>query len=237
MIGIYKITNPKGKVYIGQSNNIRQRLNHYFCLNCKNQTKLYNSLLKYGIDKHKFETVTECLESELNDLERYYQELYNCVGRSGLNCKLVECSTDIARYSNEAKLKMSASAKIKIFTKEHRENMSKNRIGSKNAMYGRKQSEETKIKIGLANKNKGTETRLKQSIIAKNRPKEFYENLSIKLKGMLPPNCKIVLNTETGIFYDSVTDASNTLPKGKGARTLACKLSGKRKNNTNFIYA
>lgn len=237
MIGIYKITNPNGRIYIGQSNNIKKRLNHYYYLNCKNQTKLYNSLLKHGVDKHKFEVVIECLESELNELERYYQELYNCVSRNGLNCKLVECNSDIARYSEESKKKMSESAKIKIFTKEHRQNMSKNRIGNKNAMFGKKQSEETKIKIGISNKNKGIETRLKQSESAKKRPESFYENLSQKLKGNLPPNCKVVLNLETGIFYESIAEASRTFPNGKGSKTLACKLSGKRRNNTNFIYA
>ena len=132
---------------------------------------------------------------------------------------------------------MSQSAKVKIFTKEHRQNMSKNRIGAKNGMFGKKQTEETKTKISIANKNKGIETRLKQRKSAKNRPKSFYENLSKKLKGNLPTNCKLVLNLETGIFYNSISEASRTLPKGYGTSTLACKLSGKRKNNTNFIYA
>lgn len=43
MIGIYKITNPKGKVYIGQSIDINERFKTYSYLKCKNQTKLYNS--------------------------------------------------------------------------------------------------------------------------------------------------------------------------------------------------
>lgn len=55
------------------------------------------------------------------------------------------------------------------------------------------------------------------------------------LLGLKPVNSKIVLNTETGIFYMSITDATKTLPKGYGSKTLAEKLSGKRKNNTNFI--
>jgi hypothetical protein len=48
MIGIYKITNPKGKVYVGQSIDINHRLGKYKRLNgnVSNQKKIYNSLIK-----------------------------------------------------------------------------------------------------------------------------------------------------------------------------------------------
>ncbi len=51
IVGIYKITNPKGKVYIGQSVNIKKRWGDYKCLhNCKEQKMLYNSFIKYGVN-------------------------------------------------------------------------------------------------------------------------------------------------------------------------------------------
>jgi len=237
MIGIYKITNPIGKVYVGQSTNIEKRFKSYKKLFCKNQPKLYNSLLKYGAENHIYEIITECEFNKLNENERYYQVLFNTISKDGLNCKLTNENDFNGIYCEESKSKMSKSARIKVFTKEHRANMSKNRIGEKNAMFGRTHTKETKLKISLANKNKGIETREKQSFSAKNRPKSFYENLAIKLKGKLPPNSRLILNIETGIFYNSIKEASNTFPKGKGSRTLSCKLLGKRKNNTNFIYA
>ena len=49
MIGIYKITSPNNKVYIGQSVDIEKRLKRYKNLNCKKQSKIYNSLNKYGV--------------------------------------------------------------------------------------------------------------------------------------------------------------------------------------------
>ena len=55
MVGIYKITNPSGKIYIGQSVNIDNRISSYKNLKCKNQTKLYRSLLKYTFENHIFE--------------------------------------------------------------------------------------------------------------------------------------------------------------------------------------
>ena len=46
MIGIYKITNPSNKVYIGQSTNIKERFRKYSKLSNKRQIKLYNSFQK-----------------------------------------------------------------------------------------------------------------------------------------------------------------------------------------------
>lgn len=61
-------------------------------------------------------------------------------------------------------------------------------------------------------------------------------NLESRVKNYEKLNCKIVLNTQTGIFYNNISEASRTLSFGCGKSTLAEKLQGKRKNNTNFIY-
>lgn len=56
-------------------------------------------------------------------------------------------------------------------------------------------------------------------------------------KGALSPNSKIVLDTQTGIFYDCVRDAAEA--KGINYNTLASKLSGNNSNkinNTSLIY-
>lgn len=75
--GIYKITSPKKKIYIGQSVNIKKRFNSYTRLyESEKQKKLYNSLRKYGPDKHKFEVIHRCLPEELNSLESYYIDLF-----------------------------------------------------------------------------------------------------------------------------------------------------------------
>ena len=89
MIGIYKITSPSGKVYIGQSIDIEKRFKDYKRLsNCKSQIKLFRSFLKHGVDNHKFEILLECCIDEINKQERYYQELYNATCKNGLNLKL-----------------------------------------------------------------------------------------------------------------------------------------------------
>ena len=56
MVGIYKITNPNNRIYIGQSWNIESRLYSYKNGRCKNQRKLLNSIKKYGWENHKTST-------------------------------------------------------------------------------------------------------------------------------------------------------------------------------------
>ena len=47
--GIYKITSPTNKVYIGQSIDVENRLKRYKYFVSKKQTRLYYSILKYGM--------------------------------------------------------------------------------------------------------------------------------------------------------------------------------------------
>jgi group I intron endonuclease len=88
MIGIYKITSPSGKIYIGQSIDLEKRRLSYKRSQCKNQTKLYNSINKYGFSEHIFEVVEECFIEVLNERERHWQDFYNVLSEGGLNCRL-----------------------------------------------------------------------------------------------------------------------------------------------------
>lgn len=138
-IGIYKITNPKGKVYIGQSINIERRFRGYEKLtNCKGQSKLYRSLIKYGTINHTFEIIELCDIDCINERERYWQEFYNSI--KGLNCNYVSTKDKKQITSDEVKQKMSLSGKGKKQSKTHIEN----RLLSKK---GYSHSNETKEKI------------------------------------------------------------------------------------------
>ncbi len=107
MIGIYKITNPKGKIYIGQSTLIEKRWSCYKALNCENQVRLYRSLLKHGISEHIFEVIEECNIEELNTKERYWQDYYQVLGEGGLNCKLTRTTDKSGKHSEASKQKMT----------------------------------------------------------------------------------------------------------------------------------
>lgn len=92
MIGIYKITNLiNKKVYIGQSTNIERRWNEHRKRIDDPKMKhypLYRAFKKYGIDNFSFEVVEKCNTKELNELEKFYIQQYNCVVPLGYNCTL-----------------------------------------------------------------------------------------------------------------------------------------------------
>jgi len=212
MIGIYKITNPKGKVYIGQSIHIEKRFKTYknFGSNTSKQIKLYRSFKKYGFINHKFETLIECNLDELNELERYYQDLFDVLN-TGLNLILVNTKDKKQVFSLETRMKLSNSLKgkgkgIKL-TEEHKQKLRGKRNLSEETLKGfiergknKKCSNFTKLKMRESSKNK-----------------------------------KLVLNVFTGIFYNSTSEAEEAYNITKN--TLARRLNGNRKNNTQFIYA
>lgn len=112
MIGIYKITNPNKKVYIGQSINIEHRFYEYSIItNCKSQIALFNSLKKYGPDLHTFEILEECTIDELNFKERYYQDYYNVLSEDGLNCRLTTTKDKFGKNTLESNIKRSNTMK------------------------------------------------------------------------------------------------------------------------------
>lgn len=112
MIGVYKITNPLGEIYIGSSKEIYKRIKHYEKLNCKTQTKLYNSLLIYGWNNHIFEIIEECKEIDLRTKERFWQEFYNVLDK-GLNLQYTKTPLKKSVFSIETRTKMSNSLKGK----------------------------------------------------------------------------------------------------------------------------
>lgn len=128
---IYKITNPKGKCYIGLSSNFTQRYNDYKYLDCKRQIKLYRSFCKYGFENHWFEIIeSQITDDKLHALETKYIEAYNTF-KNGLNCTL---GGDVSPAKDLAV----------------RKKLSLQKLGKKNPMFGKTTSNETKKKISLA---------------------------------------------------------------------------------------
>jgi group I intron endonuclease len=163
MKGIYKITSPSNKVYIGQSIDIERRFRHYKRMVCKEQIKIYNSFLKYGVDSHIFEILELCDTKDLNNRERYYQDLYDSVA-NGLNLLYVKSEHFNGGHSEESKKKISDSLKGKTFTDEHKykiglsnsrrvissETIEKHRVNG----LGKKASPETKKKMSESQKKR-----------------------------------------------------------------------------------
>ena len=120
MIGIYKITSPTNKIYIGSSNDIKNRFCSYKNLKCKSQTKLYNSLKKYGVNNHVFVILEECDIEDLLKKELYYGTIYNVLDRKcGLNCRLPKAEKNYNYMSEETKNKIGKANTGRYVGKKH----------------------------------------------------------------------------------------------------------------------
>lgn len=127
-MGIYQIVNCiNGKKYVGSSKDLYKRgCAHFRALkgNYHSNCYLQNTYNKYGKEIFKFE-VLEFVKTieELLSKEQYYIELYNvCNKDKGYNL-VVDATRNI--LSEESKKKISKALKGRIFSLEHRKNMSK----------------------------------------------------------------------------------------------------------------
>jgi group I intron endonuclease len=248
MVGIYKITNPKGRVYVGQSIDIEARWKWYHAGYCKQQVKLYNSLKKYRVENHIFEIVEECLEEQLNKRERYWQDRYNVL-EEGLNCRLTSTEDKSGKISKETRKKISDTTRGKKLSEEHKKKLSE-------INKGRRHTEESRRKISDSKKNIPVETRKKISEAMKGRKlsKEHKEKISeinkgkklseetkkkIGRKGILNkrygiasstswtslnnPTRKILIHIATGQEFKSCTEAASYFKISKNTVTTKIK--------------
>ncbi len=220
MIGIYKITSPSGRIYIGQSVNIDNRISSYKNLKCKNQTKLYRSLLKYTFENHNFEIIEQCNIEILNERERYWQDFYNSSSKKGLNCRLTKSNDKVGLLSNETKIKIGQGNKGKKVSLESRGKMSIAKL---------KMTEETKAK--LRNKKLTQEHKQKLSLLKKG--KKIKEETRLKLLQNNGKSKKVIC-TETLRIYNSANQCA--IENNIKHKTLCNQLSGISKNKTTFKY-
>ena len=165
MVGIYKITSPSKRVYIGRSIDIKKRWRSYKLLHCKKQRLLYNSFIKYGVDKHSFEIIHICESDKLNELERYYVDLYQCFNsRYGLNLRegggshslMTKRTPDqIKRISEAHKGQRAHNKGVKMKSEQYDKcKISMYKKGCVGNRSGVKLTEEHKVKLSIAHTGK-----------------------------------------------------------------------------------
>ncbi len=111
-IGIYQITSPTGRVYIGQSSDIDRRFKTYFKLK-RNRigTGIYNSLIKHGVDKHRFSILcilpTSANKYHLNEMEVLYISAAKKAGCRMLNMTNGGSGSYGFKHSEETKKRLT----------------------------------------------------------------------------------------------------------------------------------
>ena len=205
--GIYMIKcNPTGKYIIGETGNVKKRLNYHIQDLKGNRHKnpyLQKAWNKYGEDKFSYHVLEYCDFSECKIREDYYCKLYDSHNyNKGFNLR--PTGLDLKnKFSQETKNKIKESLR----TSEK----FKNRDTGK-GMRGKKHSEETKLKISEAHKGKiiSKETRIKLSKSLKGRiiKKESIEKIIFTRKN----NNNVWHTNET---KQKISKSSKGKPKSK----------------------
>lgn len=145
----YKIENPKGRIYIGQTTNLDRRKKRYKYLDCKTQTLLYKSLNKYGFHSHKISIEIEGEYSkedanriEIELIEKFKSNFSIYPENKGLNLTRGGGSIIGYKFTEEIKLKMSLSHKGKKMPEKTKEALLKANLGKKKSYKKQNLSDE-----------------------------------------------------------------------------------------------
>lgn len=226
MVGIYKITSPTGKIYIGQSINIDNRKRIYKYSNSYTNSigpKIYNSINKHGWDQHQHGLIEECSIEQLNERETYWKQHYvNLLGWDRmLFCDLYDVGG--GPRSEETKLKISVG-----------------KLGTNGYPKGVKRPKEFGEKIKSLDRNK----KIGESHKGKPKPgsgnkypltDEHKNNISKNSKGVSRNKKQITQHDMMGNYiktWDSRKNAKLWIGKGD----IAGCLSGRQHQAGGFIW-
>ena len=247
LCGIYKITNNiNGKVYIGQSINIKERWNdHIKSLNRKDSHSilLQRAWNKYKQENFSFEILELCSENELDNVEVKYIEFYDSIN-NGYNIE--PGGNKNKRLSDETKKKIGDANRGRCHSEETRQKMSESRIGKNNGMYGKHHSEESKKKMSDAAKNRpghrpsdeGLE-RIRLSNLGKEVSKETRKKISNANKGRVPynKNQRLVYCVELQKVFKNPSAAGKELNIRSENIIACCKQIRKTCGGYHWMYA
>lgn len=213
----------------------------------KQQTILYNSFLKHGVESHTLEVIEECNVELLNERERYWQDFYNVL-ENGLNCRLTTSKCKSGKLSNETIFKLKGK-KCSLETRKKISSKTKGKqLGNENPFFGKKHTKETRLKISIANKGRLTgdknpnygkthskEIRNKISLINSGNKNCLGRILSSETKNKISKSLfKKVINIKTKEIFNSYKELALILKISHN--TLNKKLNGNKKNDTDYRY-
>tara|TARA_B110000902_G_C14128792_1_gene521111 strand:- start:70 stop:786 length:717 start_codon:yes stop_codon:yes gene_type:complete len=212
---IYKITNPKGRIYVGQTINAKNRFRSYlraeWLNNEKVKSKIARSFRKYGADLHSFEIIEEIDISDLEIREEFWIDKLDTM-KNGLNT--INRNYTIFEFKSNRNV---------IWTDERRENQSKSikQRHEEGCYKDRNYTKLSKVRKGII---PAWDKQEEKFVIV--RKEEFYANerfvgtTSKEVPGVKQKKKKPIKDLKTGIIYEGVKDCMAALGK-----------------STSFIYA
>lgn len=173
MTGIYKIDNPAGAVYIGQSREVYKRWKHLKAMACPRPILLVNSIRDNGADAHSFSIINELPEDVSQLVLDTYEQLYiSQFKECGFNMLNIQGGGRGAKHSQSTVQKL----RLKIVSTE-----SKKKISVAHA--GKILSDAHKEKLRIAHTGKKqTELHIERAAMGHFRPIEQYSKLGVLIK-------------------------------------------------------
>jgi group I intron endonuclease len=232
--GVYKITNPKGEIYIGRSKNLTEREKKYINGKIKNQPLIYESISMYGWDKHTFDIIELCPIEDLNKREKYWIKYYNSYN-SGLNKNLggggpiahttnTRVKMSLAKKDNLSESHINAIRKANSTPKPHITTLLKNQPSH---FSGKTHTLESRKKMSLAKKGKTYE--------------EIYgieQAKDMKKKKSLPRKGKSILCINEDKIFSSIREAATYYSISENSiGNILLGYSQKTKTSLIFKYA
>lgn len=232
IVGVYAIINPKNQIYVGSSNDVNRRFYQYRGLHEPSQTKLFNSLKKYGVDNHKFIIIEQCNLEELYKKERAWGEELSSLDRhSGLNLCLPGFGEVKKAMSEQTKIKIGNAHKGKKISNKQKSILLK-------AVMGKKQTPqhiEKRKKFGEENPAYGKQGFFKGKKHKEETIKLFSENRKGKKLLGENSNAKKVIDNKTREVYSSAKEVSIKFKINYS--TLRAWLQNINGNDGRFEYA
>ena len=249
---IYKIVNPKGRIYIGRTCNFRRRLYEYKSGKSKHDGIVTNSIKKYGFNSHDIEII-DSFKSDLryaNGKEIFWIRTY-CSNRhkylkNGMNCTDGGGGSLGKIWSEESinKLKETKRKNPRIFTSEERRKISERMKGHKYTKPGKPPP------LGWVEKMREINTG-KKYLLGRKRPREVVERQAAKLRGKERPQYMKQILLENGLKqaravcqydiygnfigeYVSIKEAARYI--GCGPASISSVLGGRTKTAYGFIF-
>ena len=230
--GIYCIENIiNGKMYVGQSRNIRKRLIVHLSRAkspLTHKSALYSAMVKYGIDNFSIKILELCDSSLLNPRESFWIKELNCMSPNGYN---LDSGGDYPEViSDEWKLKNSEAQKGR---KQSKETIQKRVI----SLRGRKDTDEQRQRKKLARSKRSKESDKKTSSTLMGHPvsTDTRSKISQKLKGVCTYEHSRAVIRNDGKIFNSIKEAASE--SKVAAANLWKVLNGARKTTGGYSFS
>lgn len=224
--GIYKIVNTKnGKVYVGSSKKLKHRkVNHFWRLrtNQHQNSYLQKAFNKYGADYFVFEILEELPIDKLEERELYFINLYDSLNK-GKGYNLLGSSKSVRDVGKEiadkiSKIKSTVLYSYDVKTGEVRVHTQNNKRPQRN------------FKQGIKNNNVIKGCYWFYDINLNTLKKCFEQTMHRAMKKSKKNFQRICLDTETGIYHDSMAEASRSIGLNRSTFNSYYKKSNYYKN-------